>query len=151
MMADKASFEFQGLRALGERMRSLSKEVNQKLAYRAVLSAAALIKKEAKANLIKNPSVDSFALYKSVVTKRNKKTRLTAQYDVGVSNELIKKFAVKKAGRKNSPYYRAVAIEYGNSHQAPEPYLRPALEQNKLEATQRMAKSLRTGIDRATL
>jgi HK97 gp10 family phage protein len=154
-MANTVSVQIDGLKELGAMMRNLSKEMQNKLAFSSTLAGAAIIKEEAKENLLKKYVYDTGALFSSVVIARNKKTPLTAGYEVGVSYKKIRKAVLSEDPRKEkykkfAPYYRAIVAEYGNVNHEARPYLRPAFESKKEDAVRAIKDRLFRGIAKAT-
>jgi HK97 gp10 family phage protein len=134
-----------GLRQLGENMRSLSVKVAKKVSSRTTSKGAQVIKRRAKANLKTSPSVDTGLLEKNVVIKKlgKRDSKLTSEHIA----------TVKKAAYPNDPdNTRRVAnfVEYGTVKMPAEPFMRPAFDTGKSEALTAMTDELRRGIDDAT-
>ncbi len=136
-----------GLRELGERMRNLSAKTANQFSYRATGKAASLVKKEAKRNIQKSPSIVTRSLLNAVIAKKipKSKTALTAEHIVTVRR--------KKTGRKTktlqatAPHARFV--EFGTRNMPAEPFLRPALDQNIQPSINVMKDSLAKDILKA--
>ncbi len=119
-----------GLRELGERMRNLSAKTANQFSYRATGKSASLVKKEAKRNIQKSPSIVTRSLLNAVIAKKipKSKTALTAEHIVTVRR--------KRTGRKTKTLQQTAPhahfVEFGvPSRNIPaEPFLRPALDQN---------------------
>lgn len=146
-MAKPATVKVQGLRALGERMRELSQDMQLKVARAATAAGAGVIKKGAarRAPVADAPYtvraakgdagvlVQPANLPKNIITKRVK-TQLTSEHIVTVR------------GKRKDGYALRVGIlqEYGTAHAAAQPFLRPAFDEDKGQAIEAM----RTRIER---
>lgn len=159
-MANVVTVKVEGLKQLGDRMKTLSEDVNKRIARAATAAGAAVIKKAAQ-DLV---PVRTGALKKGIVVKRIPKSEsgLTSEHIVTVSSRQMKKYAAKSRaavvelhgpiapqisngktyrakkllGRKESyvslgDFFYAHFVEYGTSRMAAKPFMRPAFDQNK--------------------
>ena len=148
-MATTTTVKVEGLRQLGERMRNLSADMNKKIARAATNAAAQVIKKSAvqkapeyfKPHMLEGVLVQPGNLKKNIVAKRVNplKTQLTSEHLVTVRGKKKDGYAAR--------YGRLV--EFGTVKMTPEPYLRPAFDQNKENAVQAMKAKLEAGIFKA--
>lgn len=138
--------EVKGLRELGERMRLLSTDMALKIARQATGAAAQVIKKEAKLNIQRSPSIDTRSLLDAVIVKRlgKKDSTLTSEHIV-----TVRRRKVEKTGSKQMSAPHARFIEFGTVKMPAEPFLRPAIESRKGEALNAMVDKLKKGIDKA--
>lgn len=146
-MVTRVTVKVDGLRALGERMRKLSADVALKSARSATAAGAGVIKKRAKANITRNPSVDRGDLLKAVITKRlpRGQTDMTSEHIVTVRGRGKK----KKDGSVQASAPHGHLVEFGTVNMPAEPYLRPAFDQGKEEAARAIADRLRKRIEKA--
>lgn len=143
----------EGLRELGEAMRKLSADINNKISRAAVNAAAQVVKKSAIARAPQSDEPhqlgrrkDQIAqpgnLKRNIIVKRLPKgeTGLTQEYIVGVRHG---------SGRvpKDAFYWRF--IEFGTVKEPARPFLRPALAENVGKATEKMREVLKRRIDKA--
>jgi HK97 gp10 family phage protein len=132
-MATTTRVQVLGLRELGEAMRKLSKDVALKTARSATAAGATVIKKAAKSNILKSPSVQTKSLHDGVITKRLGKaeTDLTSEHIVTVRGR--GKSTKKKDGTvtKTAGAPHAHFVEFGTVNMPAEPFLRPAFEAEK--------------------
>lgn len=137
-----------GLRQLGERMRTLKSDVALKAARSATAAAATVIKKLAISKVISSPSVDTGSLRDAIIIKRlgKRDTDLTSEHIVTVRGrgKTSKKTGVKQ---KEAPHARF--IEYGTVNMPAEPFLRPAFDQGKEKAMTALVDQLRKRIEKA--
>lgn len=146
-MPKTTRIEVKGLKELAEKMRLLSSEVSLKIGARATASAAAIVKKAAK----DKAPVRTGSLRDSIIVKKLPKseTRLTEEYIVTVRGRGKKRPYTKKGVRiQNAPH--AHFVEFGTVKMGPEPFLGPALTNNKGAAIEAMKAKLAEGIDKAT-
>ena len=142
-----------GLRELGEAMRHLSADINNKISRAAVNAAAQVVKKDAIARAPQSTEPhqlgrrkDQIAqpgnLKRNIIVKRlpRQETDLTQEYIVGVRSG---------SGRvpKDAFYWRF--IEFGTVKLTAQPFLRPALYANQAVSIQKMADVLKRRIDKA--
>jgi HK97 gp10 family phage protein len=127
------TFHVSGLRELGEAMRELKKEVSQSIARSMTNAGAQVVKKAAIANIQRNPSIDTGSLRDSVIVKKlpRSQSQLTSEHIVTVRGrgKIIKRG--KKKGQRQTEAPHAHFIEFGTVKMKAEPFLRPALDQQK--------------------
>ncbi|MGL4640670.1 MAG: HK97-gp10 family putative phage morphogenesis protein [Shewanella sp.] len=138
----------EGLKELDAALSNLKSEVANKVIFRAALTGAKVIQKEAQARapvgtkphkLGKNgETVQPGNLKRSIVTRRVKKTTFDARYDVDI----------RKSKRRGAFYGRF--LEYGTKFMAAQPFMRPALSVAGESAKNAAIDALRKGIDNAT-
>lgn len=130
-----------GLRELGEAMRNLSSDIALKIARAATGAAASVVKKAARANVARSPSVETGSLRDAVIAKRvpPAKTRLTSEHIVTVRG---RGKPANKKGQKIARAPHAGYVEFGTVRMPAEPFLRPALEQNQKGAIEAMKTRL---------
>lgn len=142
-----------GLRELGERMRALSSDIALKVARGATNAGAQIVKKKAIGNIEHNSSknqtsVDTGSLRDGVVVKRLPKrdTTLTSEHIVTVRRRQTTKQKLK-GKQKAAPH--ANLVEFGTVHMPPEPYLRPAFDEGKIDAADAIKRRLEERIKKA--
>jgi HK97 gp10 family phage protein len=130
-MASAVNVKVEGLRELGERMKSLSEDVNNRIARAATAAGAVVIRKAAQSKV----AVDTGNLKKSIIVKRLPKgeTQLTSEHIVTVRKGKVTA-KQKGAGLKDAFYGRFV--EFGTAKMPARPYLRPAYDENKQKAVE---------------
>lgn len=145
-MVTRTRQELKGLRQLGEAMKALGDDMGLKVARSATAAAAQPIKKRAK-EIVRAQSYDNGYLFEAIITKRRPRgeTNLTSEHIVTVRGRGKK----KKDGSVTAYAPHASNVEFGTVHMAPEPYLRPAFEQEKGAALDAMVKRLKTRVDKA--
>lgn len=138
-----------GLRQLGERMRTLKSDIALKAGQSATAAAAAVIKKLAIAKVISSPSVVTGSLRDSIIIKRlgKRDTNLTSEHIVTVRGRGKK--TDKKIGGKQNNAPHAHFIEFGTVNMPAEPFLRPAFDQGKEKALDALVDQLRKQIEKA--
>jgi HK97 gp10 family phage protein len=144
----KTRVEVKGLRQLGEAMRALSADMAGRVARSATAAGAGLVKKRAVAIVVANPSIDTGALKGAIIVKRRpaKETRLSSEHLVTVRG---RGKPTTKKGRVINRAPHASKVEFGTVHMAPEPFLRPAFEQEKNNAMLKIRDTLKRRIDKA--
>lgn len=138
-----------GLRELGEAMSALGKEVAQKIAASMTSAAAGVIRKDAIArapehdepHTVDGVLVQPGNLKKNIVRKKvsKSKTRLTSEHLVTVRGKRKDGYAARY-GRLQ---------EFGTVHHAPQPFLRPAFDSNRMKAVDAMKKTAGRRIEAA--
>jgi len=137
--------QVQGLRQLGEAMRSLSADMRGRVARQATAAGAGVVRKAAR----QGAPVDSGNLQAAVVMKRQRQTRLTEEYIVTVRQGKTRDAKAGKAGGKQGKdAFYARFVEFGTVKHQAQPFMRPALENNVQAATDAMAKRLRERIEK---
>lgn len=151
MMAN-TRVEVSGLKELGAAMSLLTSDIARKISFAGVLAGANVIKKSAqlkapiaeKAYIARQKAGDKGVLVqpaniaKQIVNKRIK-SDLTAEYVVTVR------------GKRQHGYAAQVARlqEFGTVKQTPQPFLRPAFEEQKENATKAIKSRLEKRIEKA--
>lgn len=136
----------EGLRELGEAMRTLSSDIAQKVAVSATGAGAQIIKKRAVRNIETSPSIVTRSLHDAVIVKKIPKSQLvfTSEHIVTVRG---KNKRGKKAKGKQSIAPHAHLIEFGTVKMAAEPFLGPAFNTEKERAVQAITDRLRKRIE----
>lgn len=150
-MPAKSRIEVRGLRELGLALAALDKDIQTKVARAAVSAGAAVIKKRAKNNAPVSdasltPEVPPGYLRDSIISRRQRKSKLTAEYAVTVRHKGAKAQARKDG---TNPYQIGVYNEFGTVNMPPRPFMRPAFEAGKGEALAQIQKRLKARIDKA--
>lgn len=152
-MAATVTVEVKGLRELGERLKALGLDFkkNSAIARATTNAGAQVIKKLAKqkapvsaASL--TPEVPPGYLRDSIIVRRQRKSRLTSEHAVTVRHKGAKA-NLRKDG--TNPYQVGIYNEFGTVNQSPQPFMRPAFEQGKLQALEAMKKRLLQRIEKA--
>jgi len=153
-MATTVRVEVKGLRELGERLKALGLDFkqNSKIARAATNAGAQVIKKlaikNAKAiNRNNEPDTDGEFLADNIVVGRRKRIgRLTSQHAVTLRH----KGAIKhKRASGDNPYQVGVLNEFGTVKMSAVPFMRPAFEQGKNAAQEKIVAVLRKRIEKA--
>jgi HK97 gp10 family phage protein len=142
-----ATFSVDGLRELGESMKKLDLAVRFKISERALRAGAAVIQRNAKKlapqsdephqwGVRKGVKVDPGNLKKNVFTVRIKNTNLTSEVEVRVRRT--------KKPPKDAFYW--LFLEFGTVKMAPRPFIRPAFQQSREQAANRIAERLKKEI-----
>lgn len=131
----------EGLRELGASMRALGREVSLKIAGSMTSAAAKVVKEDAirrapehdKPHEVDGVLVQPGNLKKNIVAKKvsKNKTPLTSAHIVTVRGKKKDGYAARY-GRLQ---------EFGTVHHAPQPFLRPAFDANRMQAVQAMKKT----------
>lgn len=139
------TIKVEGLRELGQTFKTLSYDIQKKVARAATNAGAQIIKRSAQSKV----PVDTGNLKKNIIVKRilpAEASPLTSQSIVTVrQGKLTEK--QKGSGLEDAFYGRFV--EFGTVKMSPRPYLRPAFEQNKVAAIDAMKSRLKDRIDKA--
>jgi len=146
-MPIRTTVKVEGLRQLGVALKNLDQKVARRASRGATAAAAAVIKKAAKGNIRKSPSIETGSLLKSVIAKRLGKgeTNLTSEHIVTVRGRGKK----KKDGTLQESAPHAHLVEFGTVKMPAEPFLRPAYESEKHRAAAAIADKLRAAIAKA--
>lgn len=142
----------EGLQQLGELMRGLAAEVNQKISHQAVLAGARVIKKRARELAPVAPEdyrvddgsksgmmVPKGNVRDNIVTARRSKTQYTSEYVVAVRGKRKHGFASRIGS----------LAEYGTVNQEPKSFMRAGFEQEKGFSVGKIKQTLTAGIDKA--
>lgn len=139
-MADSVTVRVEGLSELGEAMRDLAFEVQDKLSRRATRAAAKVIERNAKGLA----PVDTGNLRDAVGVRRDRKNSYPG-YEVMA----VGVFSKKKLG-KDSPAYYWKFQEFGTVKMAAHSFLRKGYDEEKGDAAEVMGNTLGDGIERKT-
>lgn len=136
----KSVVRVDGLRELGEAMRSLGREVATKVATSMTSAAAGVVRKDAIArapehdepHTVDGVEVQPGNLKRNIVRKKvaKSKTPLTSVHIVTVRGKRKDGYAARY-GRLQ---------EFGTVHHAPQPFLRPAFDNNRMRAVDEMKR-----------
>lgn len=134
----------EGLAELGAAMRSLSSDVQKKIARAATNAGAQAIRKIA---VTKAPK-DTGNLRKNIIVKRipPNETNLASQHIVTVRQGRLTD-RQKERGLEDAFY--AKFVEFGTVKMSAQPFLRPAFDQGKEPAVQAIKQRLKARIDKA--
>jgi HK97 gp10 family phage protein len=142
------SFEITGLDELEDQLLALSKKVATKSLRSALVRAARPVVKAAKAKV----PVKTGALRQSIGTasRRGRGRKNFATAIVGPKSRNKRAIALANAGRSKpvKGIFWGHIVELGYGRQAPQPYLRPALDENADEAVQIFAKAIKQNLER---
>lgn len=141
--------EIKGLRELGEAMKALGDDIGLKIARSATNAGAQVIKRRAKELApvapepyeIEGVVVQPGNIGKNIVVKRLKRnqTQLTSEHVVTVRGKAKYGYASRVGALQ----------EFGTVHHPAQPFMRPAFEQEKGFAVQKMRETLKRRIDKA--
>lgn len=134
----RTTVRVEGLRQLGEAMRALGRETATKIAGAMTNAAAQVIKKDAIQRApehdvpheVDGVLVQPGNLKKNIVAKKVSKNR----------TPLSSAHIVTVRGKKKDGYAARYGRlqEFGTVHHAPQPFLRPAFDTNRMQAVQAM-------------
>lgn len=143
-MASSVSVKVEGLRDLGERMKGLSEQMNNRIARAATAAGAVVIRNAAQ---LKVP-VDTGNLKKNIIVKRLPKgeSSLTSEHIVTVRQG---KLTAKQKDKGLQDAYYGKFVEYGTAKMPARPYLRPAYDQNKEKAVQAIKDRIEKRLNKA--
>jgi HK97 gp10 family phage protein len=127
-------------------MRNLEQRVAKRAAARATGKAAQLVKRAAKQNIERSPSIDTGSLRQALIVKKlgRRDSTLTSEHIV-----TVRKRRGRKAKGTQAVAPHALYVEFGTVNMPAEPFLRPALERNTGPATDVMVKTLEEEITKA--
>lgn len=154
-MAETVRVEVKGLRELGERLKALGLDFKKGSAIaRATTNAGAqvikklAVQKAPVSDPALNPEVPPGYLRDNIIARRQRKPDrgLTSQHAVTVRHKGAKA-NLRKDG--TNPYQVGIFNEFGTVKQSPQPFMRPAFEQGKLQALEAMKKRLLQRIEKA--
>jgi HK97 gp10 family phage protein len=143
-MAKSVTVKVEGLSQLGERMRTLSEDVNKRIGRAAVAAGSNVIAKAAKAKV----PADTGNLRRNIITKRLPpgEARLTSEFIVTVRKGRVTK-KQKERGLKDAFY--GGFLEFGTVKMPPRPFLRPAFDENKAQAVQAIKERIEARLKKA--
>jgi HK97 gp10 family phage protein len=128
----KAKVTFRGQRELERALRDLSQAVSRRLARNAVLSGARVIASATKARA---PVGEDGLLKRSIRTFEDRTENSSG---------------TKRMAYAGTRLYYAYWVEYGTVHMSAQPFLRPAIDENFTEISNRMGENLASGFERET-
>jgi HK97 gp10 family phage protein len=134
--------QWEGMKEMAERMKGLSREVQDRLAFRATAAAARNVRKSAQDNIQSYGLIDSGALIGNVAFARKQPQGLSFSYDIGVRHG-----SRKQIKDDDDPYYWFM-LEFGTVKRPGTPFLTLAFEQEKDTSLELMRQVLTTGIER---
>lgn len=145
-MAESLTIKVEGLRELGLMFAKLDDDMQKKVARSATNAAAQVVKKIAQQKAPVSPSdvtpkIPPGNLKKNIVVKRSRKTPLTSEHRV----------SVRASGRGviGEPYNVGIFQEFGTVNHGPQSFMRPAIDQGKMQAIEAMKKKIKERIDKA--
>ncbi len=121
--------EFSGFDELERRLIKLGPAIGYREMFGALTLAGNIIRKRARATL--EGLAGSGALAAGLIVRR-RRTGAEPWVQIGTSRQR----------------FYGMFLEFGTAHIAPKPFLRPAAEENQHEVVMRMAKHLRTRIEK---
>ncbi|MBN8749523.1 MAG: HK97 gp10 family phage protein [Variovorax sp.] len=141
-MARTVTIEVKGLRELGERLQAMGEEMATKIARSATGAAAGKVKAAAQLKAPKRTG----NLARNIITKRlgKSQTSMTSEHIVTVRR---KRTAGQKKSGEQSAYYGQF-VEFGSIHNVPQPFLRPAFDENVQGAIDTMKSVIASRITR---
>lgn len=143
-MASSVTVKIDGLQELGQRMKSLSSDVNNRIARAATVAGAVVIRKAAQQKV----PVDTGNLKKNIIVKRLPKgeTPMTSEHIVTVRQG---KLTEKQKGSGIQDAFYGRFVEYGTAKMPARPYMRPAYDENKEKAVEAIKDRIRARLDKA--
>ena len=140
-MAKPVTVQVLGLKELGARMERLSAKASRSIATGATGAAAGIIKKAAKSNIERSPSIQTRSLFDAVIVKKVPKsqTTLTSEHVVTVRG---KGKPFNKKGQRIAKAPHALFVEEGTVNMPAEPFLRPAFDVHAGEALSAMVAKI---------
>ncbi|NYT76552.1 HK97 gp10 family phage protein [Alcaligenaceae bacterium] len=154
----KTSMHMSGLRELGQAFAALNDDIQKKAGRNAVSAGANVIKKEAK-KLVPVLAVDTITrnpgtIKKNIRSKAVKKKDGTFEARVWVKGLGAKKISAFKASTGNAakdnpddPFYWHF-VEFGTAKAPAQPFMRPAFEQQKVVAAEKIKSNLLNRINK---
>lgn len=142
-MARTSTASIKGLRELGEALQAKGEQMVKSTSKAATGVAAGLVYASAVARV----PVETGLLKSQVITKRippgqASSLGVTSMHIVTVRQGRKR----RKAGKETQSAPHAHLIEHGTVKMAPQPFLRPALDENVSAATDAMAQVVRNGV-----
>lgn len=148
--------KIEGLSQLQQAMQALSKKTSTRIAVKAMRKGGVVIREQARANA---PTLKQKVPYRKAGTLRK---AISSSTKIGKNGQVNTKIFVRtlkqskidafkartgKSGAKNpnDPYYWRF-VEFGTSKMAAKPFLRPAFQSKKEQATKEIITTLRDGI-----
>ena len=141
------SIRIDGLRQLGEAMRELSKDIQDKVARQATGAGAKVMANGVKKQLRANPSVDTGLLLANIITKKvpKSRTQLTSEHLVTVRK---RDYPQQRGKSRRNTKQVAIYKEFGTVHQAKESFLETGFNSTKERAAQVIAERLKSRIEK---
>lgn len=131
-------------------LKKLPENVSKKVVTAALRSGAAIIAKQARANLRASPSVDSGLLAGNITSRTRRRSRKgKAVVSVGAARktaQVVRKGKSKPI--KASPSRYAHFIEFGTEKMPAEPFMRPALDTQGGAAIAKIMEMMGRGVER---
>lgn len=139
-----------GAKEIENLLKRLPERVAKNVTTGALRAGAAVIARQARANVRNSPSIDSGLLVRNITSRARKRSKKgSAVVSVGVARKTA---MVVRKGRekavKVSPARYAHLVEFGTEHSPAEPFLRPALDEKGDEAIARIGAAMGKGIER---
>lgn len=135
-----------GLKALGEKFRLLSDDMQKRAAAAATGAAARIVKKKTVTNIQAHPSVDTGSMRDAVIVKKLSRSQAEGLTSAHIVTYRGKGKPRNKKGQKIAYAPHAHFVEFGTVKMPAEPSLGPALESERGTATQAMVDRLRQRI-----
>ena len=130
-----------GFAELRRALEELPDQIARKTLRKAVSSAAALVRDEAKSRA----PVDTGEMRRDIMVKKGRGDRFKAVYEVFVRSGKKSRLAGKRRNvQRDSFYWRFV--EFGTSKMAARPFMRPAFEAKKDAAIDMVRDTIREGL-----
>jgi len=142
------SIKLSGMRELSKALDALPKELRRTVESSALRAGMAPVRKAARSNL--GRSKDTGLLQKSLglTVKKTRKGQLTAR--VGARSGFTETVTRKGSNNpeKANPVKYSHLVEYGTSHSAAKPFIRPAVESSEGAMLKGIADGYDKGIDK---
>ncbi|EME0451623.1 TPA: HK97 gp10 family phage protein [Pseudomonas aeruginosa] len=157
-MADAFEVDLKGFNEIMKKLRELGPKLERTYLRRAARKAMNIVKEDAKARVkpTDNPKSAENIAKNIVVQESSRRSKAVGGVvmRVGVmggaqnakAGGLIGKKNLKENPGGDTWYWRF--MEFGTEHQAAQPFMRPALEENTENVTETMAVELNKGIDK---
>lgn len=147
MATDGVKIEVEGLAELEQELLRLEKKVATKALRSALVRAARPVVKAARAKV----PVDTGALQASIgtTTRKGRGRRNFASALIGPKSRNKRAIAIANAaGRKVKGIFWGHLVELGYGRQRPQPFLRPALDENVTEVVATFAAAIKKNLER---
>jgi len=147
-----ATIKVEGLRQLGQAMRTLSADVNKKIARAATGAGAQVVKKAVKA-AVRDPRADEAYKVEGTTVQpgnisRNVVAKALKPHEAGMTSMHI----VTVRGKKKHGYASRIGAlqEFGTVNMPANPFMRPGFEGSKTQAVEAIKNRLKQRIDKAS-